>query len=118
MMANTSTISMSRFPLRIRSARTDSASVLLPALARSSTIHPKPKLNAQGTHYTREDGVKLCYFCRRDLQTHPRCRYCTAPIHRPNPKYPVEAQCRVRLHEKRVCEFCAKQRKIRQGNDG
>lgn len=89
------------------------------ALARSSKIQPKLKLNPQGTHYKGPGGTKLCVFCKKDLDTHPRCRRCSVLIHRPNPKYPDAAQVRRRVHDRRLCAYCYdKHEKPTQGRCG
>lgn len=64
-------------------------------------------LGSMGTHYKRKsDGTRLCFFCKRPLETHAHCRKCSILIHCPNKKYIDAVQTSRRLYEKRLCRVC------------
>lgn len=82
-------------------------------VTRSTTISRYTKLCGSGTYYERKDGTKtkLCYFCKKPIETHPHCRRCAALIHRRRGVFPGALECRKRLHDKRLCELCAERLK-------
>lgn len=67
-----------------------------------------------GTHWKRHDGTRLCYFCKRPLDTHVHCKVCSVLIHAPHAKVPDVVRTRRRLYDKRLCELCHTKRNPQQ----